>query len=63
MLFRSVGLRKEPGFATQCVGCGLCESHCPQHLPIRQKLKEADRDLRPLPYKIGIAIARKVTKQ
>ena len=60
---RNVGLRKEPGFATQCVGCGLCESHCPQHLPIRQKLKEADRDLRPLPYKIGIAIARKVTKQ
>ena len=60
---RNVGLRKEPGFATQCVGCGLCEKHCPQHLPIRQKLKEADRDLRPLPYKIGIAIARKVTKQ
>ena len=60
---RNVGLRKEPGFATQCVGCGLCENHCPQHLPIRQKLKEADRDLRPLPYKIGIAIARKVTKQ
>lgn len=60
---RNMGLRKEPGFATQCVGCGLCESHCPQHLPIRQKLKEADRDLRPLPYKIGIAIARKVTKQ
>lgn len=60
---RNVGLRKEPGFATQCVGCGLCESHCPQHLPIRHKLKEADRDLRPLPYKIGIAIARKVTKQ
>ena len=60
---RNVGLRKEPGFATQCVGCGLCESHCPQHLPIRQKLKEADRDLRPLPYKIAIAIVRKVTRQ
>ncbi len=26
-----VGLRKEPAFATQCVGCGKCESHCPQH--------------------------------
>lgn len=57
---RNMGLRKEPGFATQCVGCGLCEKHCPQHLPIREKLKEADRDLRPLPYKIGIQIARKV---
>lgn len=57
---RNMGLRKEPGFATQCVGCGLCEKHCPQHLPIREKLKEADHDLRPLPYKIGIQIARKV---
>ncbi len=57
---RNIGLRKEPGFATQCVGCGLCEKHCPQHIPIREKLKEADRDLRPLPYKIGIQVARKV---
>ena len=57
---RNMGLRKEPGFATQCVGCGLCEKHCPQHLPIRQKLKEANRDLRPLPYKIGIQVARKI---
>ena len=57
---RNMGLRKEPGFATQCVDCGLCEKHCPQHLPIREKLKEADRDLRPLPYKIGIQVARKI---
>ena len=34
-----VGLRKEPAFATQCVGCGKCESHCPQHLPIVDNLK------------------------
>ncbi len=57
---RNVGLRKEPGFASQCIECGKCEAHCPQHLPIREKLKEADRALRPLPYKIGIQIGRKV---
>lgn len=57
---RNLGLRKVPGFASQCVGCGRCESHCPQHLPIREKLREADRELRPLPYKIGIDIARKI---
>ena len=54
-----MGMRKEPGFAAQCVGCGKCEQHCPQHLPIREYLKTADRALRPLPYKIGIEVARK----
>lgn len=56
---QTVGLTKEPAFASQCVGCGKCETHCPQQIPIREKLKEADHALRPLPYKVGIHIARK----
>ena len=56
---QNMGMRREPGFASQCVGCGKCERHCPQHISIREKLKEADRELRPLPYKIGINAARK----
>lgn len=55
---QTVGLTKEPSFASQCVGCGKCEQHCPQNIPIREKLKEADKALRPLPYRIGINIAR-----
>ena len=55
---QTVGLTKEPAFADQCVKCGKCESHCPQSIPIREKLVEADKALRPLPYKIGINIAR-----
>ena len=54
-----MGMRQEPGFASQCIGCGKCEQHCPQHINIREKLKEADKNLRPLPYKVGIDIARK----
>ena len=56
---QAVGLTKEPAFATQCIGCGKCEQHCPQHIPIREKLKEADKALRPLPYKLGIHAVRK----
>lgn len=56
---QSVGLTKEPAFASQCVDCGKCESHCPQNLPIRELLKEADKALRPLPYKAAVNVARK----
>lgn len=57
---QNMGIRKEPGFASQCIDCGKCEQHCPQHLPIREKLKEADKALRPLPYKVGIEVMRKI---
>lgn len=53
------GLRKESSFADQCVQCGKCESHCPQHLEIRNLLKDADKALRPWPYKLGVGLARK----
>ncbi len=56
---QTIGLTREPAFATQCVGCGKCEKHCPQSIPIREKLKEADRALRTMPYRIGISLARK----
>ncbi len=38
-------LRKNATPASNCVGCGKCEQHCPQHLPIRQHLKEAKSEL------------------
>lgn len=59
---RMVGIRKESAFASQCIGCGKCERHCPQGIEIRKMLKEADKKLRPLPYKVGIAIVKKYIK-
>ena len=56
---QTVVLTEKPAFASQCIECGKCEKHCPQAIPIREKLKEADKALRPLPYRIGIEFVRK----
>lgn len=56
---RAMGMHKTPGFANQCVGCGACERHCPQHIHIIEELKKADRQLRPLPVRVGLAVVRK----
>ena len=60
---RNVCLQVEPGVASHCVGCGKCEKRCPQVISIREKLREADRALRPPPYKLGIEIARRIMKR
>lgn len=38
-----IGFRREPGFASQCVGCGKCRQHCPQGIDIPVMLKKAER--------------------
>ena len=55
-----VGLRKEKAFPSQCIVCGRCEKHCPQHIPIIESLKEANKALRPLPYRIAAEVGRRV---
>ena len=56
--FQTVALRKTAPFPSQCIGCGKCEKHCPQHLSIIRELREAEKNLRPLPYRTAIKIAR-----
>ncbi len=35
--------------ASECIGCGACENACPQHLPIRDYLKDVVEKLENLP--------------
>lgn len=43
--------RKDTSSASQCIGCGKCESHCPQHIEIRKELKLAAGELENFRYK------------
>ena len=60
---QNMGLQQEPGFASQCIGCGKCETQCPQKIDIRTELKKADRHLRPLPFKAAIGVVRAIKKR
>ena len=49
---QSTAMRRVTSSASQCVGCGKCEAHCPQHLPVRKYLKEAAKELETPSYKV-----------
>ena len=38
-------LNETYGKASECLECGMCETHCPQHLPIREYLKQVAKSL------------------
>ena len=44
-------LRKTPTSASNCVGCGKCEQHCPQGIHIREELKNVQKELEGPLYK------------
>lgn len=51
----NTAMRKTNSAASNCIGCGKCEQHCPQSIPIRTELKNAARELEGPAY----AVARK----
>ncbi len=49
-------LRKDATSASNCIGCGKCEIHCPQGIQVREELKKVQREMEGPIYKL----ARKV---
>ena len=60
--FMNTALRKNSAAASNCIGCGKCEKHCPQNLPIRAELKNAQKKLEGPIYKIARKVASWFTK-
>ncbi|MBF4692409.1 aldo/keto reductase [Fusibacter ferrireducens] len=52
-----------PSLASQCVNCGKCETHCPQHIEIRKELKNVSKSLEGIFDKPIIWMAKKAMKR
>lgn len=50
---RSTTFRKDATSASNCIGCGKCEKHCPQGIEIRKELKNAQKVLEGPIYKVA----------
>ena len=55
-------LRKNSTAASQCIGCGKCEKHCPQGIAIREELNNARKVLETPTYKALSLILGKFTR-
>ena len=55
-------LRKVSTAASNCVECGKCELRCPQHIAIREELKNARKTLEGVPYKVARKFIQTIMK-
>jgi predicted aldo/keto reductase-like oxidoreductase len=58
-LTSTAAMSNRPYSPRLCIECGKCESHCPQHLPIRKAIKQVAGRMEPLPVRIALSVARR----
>ncbi len=58
--FMCTAIRKDSSGASNCIGCGKCEGHCPQHIQIRQELKAVKKTLENPVYRIARWLVKKM---
>ena len=60
--FQCVVLRQKYTGASNCIGCGRCEQHCPQGIKIRQELKNVKKTFENPVMKLVIKITPKIVR-
>ncbi len=56
--FMCTALRKNSTAASNCIGCGKCEKHCPQGIEIRKELGNVKKEFEGIIYKSAKKISR-----
>lgn len=56
--FMCTAMRRNSSAASNCIECGKCEKHCPQHIEIRKELKNARKELEVPIYRIAGKIVK-----
>lgn len=60
--YMCTAFRNKSAAASQCIGCGKCEKHCPQGISIRQELQNAQKVLEDPIYKIARGFTKRFMK-